>query len=87
MPIKKKHPDLPLIAVDDLCLASLGEYFRCDKDANHQGLCSHTHVDEQLCNWLDSFTDDLTQKHRKVKAFNAGPSEDKADNRWIGGMY
>ena len=71
----KKHPYLQLLEVDDLCLAALGDYFRCDRDANHLGKCAHYHSDTTLCNWLDSFTDDLTKKHQKIKVFGKQDDE------------
>ena len=63
----KKNPGMTLLEVDDLCLAAISEHFRCDKDALHYGDCAHEHKDDNLCNFMDSFTPELTKIHRSVK--------------------
>lgn len=66
---KKITPYMTLLEVDDLCLAAISDHFRCDRDAKHYGDCAHEHNDPNLCNFMDSFGEELTKIHRAVKSF------------------
>jgi hypothetical protein len=72
---------MPIIEVDDLCLAYLSPHFRCDKEGGHYTDCAHTHSDPKLCKYMDSFGEDLKKIHHQVKSFDKAPQP-----TWHGGM-
>lgn len=51
-----KPESLTILTVDHLCLRSFAVSYRCDRPAFHEGECSHTHKDYELCSWENAPT-------------------------------
>ena len=82
----KKNFDLKLIEVDSLCLGAITKVIRCDDDLMHYGNCSHKHTEPLLCNWMESFGEELEKQHQKMGNLEVVPTAnvtEPPDGGWL----